>query len=64
MHPHISAKVRNVALSQFSEIIRWQNNRMSRTSVQRWLANACGIFSGSIEQLAQRGNLNMGLVAK
>jgi hypothetical protein len=62
--PDISAKVRNGILSQLSEITRWENNRVRGVSVKRWLANVRGIFSGSVEQQAQRRNLNMWLVTK
>ena len=51
-------------VSQLSEINRWENNRVRGMSVQRRLANAGGIFPRSVEQQAQRRNLNMGLVAK
>jgi hypothetical protein len=51
-------------VSQLSEITRWENNRVRGMSVKRWLANVRGIFSRSVEQQAQRRNLNMGLVAK
>jgi hypothetical protein len=62
--PDISAKVRNVILSQLSEITPRENNRVRGLSVKRWLANVVGIFSGSVEQQAQRRSLNMGLIAK
>jgi len=62
--PDISTKVSNIILSQLSKITRWKNNRMCGASVKCRLANACAIFSRSIEQHAQRRNLNMGLVAK
>ena len=61
--PDIGAKVRNVILSQLPEITCWKNDRVCAASVKRWLANARGIFPRSIEQQAQRRNLNMGLVA-
>ena len=51
-------------LSQLPEITRWKNNRVCGVSVKCWLANARGIFSRSVEQQAQRRNLNMWLVAK
>ena len=64
MRPDIAAKVRDIGLSQLPEITCWENNRMCGASVKRWLANARGIISRSIEQQAKRRNLNMGLVAK
>jgi hypothetical protein len=51
-------------VSQLSEITRWENNRVRGMSVKRRLANTRRIFSRSMEQQAQRRNLNMGLVAK
>ena len=62
--PDISTKVSNIILSQLSKITRWKNNRVCGASVKCRLANTCAIFSRSIEQHAQRRNLNMGLVAK
>ena len=62
--PDISTKVSDIILSQLSKITRWKNNRVCGASVKCRLANTCAIFSRSIEQHAQRRNLNMGLVAK
>src|SRR4029077_16787250 len=64
VRPNISAKVSSVILSQLSEISRRENNRVCATSVKRWLADARRIFPRSVEQQAQRRNLNMRLVAK